>query len=475
MAHSDGRGDPRLIAYAAGAVQQPELAEAARARLPHYMRPSGYVILDAFPLNTNGKIARHLLPRPEDENLVRPRPIAPPRTDRERKLVDIWRSLLETGSIGVKDSFFDVGGSSLKAVSLMIAIEETFGKTLPLDVLLTEPTIEQLAALLGPEDPVRPSVVLLRAGGPEPPLFFVHDGVGQVLLYRNLALLLKGDRPIYGLEPLSRDGCPIVHTRLSEMADHYASEIRRIQPDGPYFLGGLCTGGLIAIEVAQRLQSAGQSMGLVALIDTPHNRARKKSVARKRLRAFSDALVEGLGERRSMRMFRILGQLTEGISNVLTYEIRRVSAEARKTFRVKLLRYFLDRGQALPPLVQNIPVREVLWIAEREFIAPALYRGKVVLFRATQQTRAINGTVVGGVAIDDTPYVERLLEPAFGWENRITTLTVHDVPGGHSSMLMDPNVKALAETLQGHLDAASGRNGETTAPSDRRHHDQRVA
>ena len=476
IARSDGRGDPRLIAYWVGAAQQPELAEAARARLPHYMRPSGYLRLDAFPLNTNGKIDRKLLPVPTDENLARRKAIEPPRTERERELVAIWRSLLETGPIGVTDSFFDVGGSSLKAVSLMIAIEEAFGKTLPLNVLLTEPTIEQLAGLLGPEDEARPSVVLLRAGGPEPPLFLVHDGVGQVLLYRNLALLLKGDRPIYGIQPHSRDDCPIVHTRLSEMAEYYASEIRRIQPAGPYFVGGLCTGGLIALEIAQKLQSAGLSMGLVALFDTPHNRARKKSVARMRLRAFSKGLAEGdLSERRSARSLRILGNATKRISNVLTYETRKLAGEVRKTFQVKLLRYLLDRRQALPPLVQDIPVREVLYVAEREFVAPAPYHGKAVLFRATQQTGVVNGTVVDGVAIDDTPYVERFVEPAFGWASRITALTVHDVPGGHSSMLMEPNVKVLAEKLQAHLDAASGGHGEATAPSARRHHDQQVA
>ncbi len=458
MARADGPGDPRLIAYWVGSAEHPELQEAARARLPHYMRPTGYVKLEVFPLNTNGKIDRKALPLPTDETLARPRSIDPPRNDRERRLAEIWKSLLETGPIGVKDNFFDIGGTSLKAVTLMLEIEKAFGKTLPLSILLTEPTIEQLASLLGPVEETRSSVVVLRPGDSGPPMFFVHDGVGEVLLYRNLALRLKPGRPIYALQPRSRSGYPILHTRLAEMADYYAGEIRRIQPEGPYFLGGLCTGGLIALAIAQKLQDAGQPMGMVALIDTPHNKARKKSVAQKRLQAFSASLSQAEREISfPARAGRLLGGATKKISNLLSYETRRVTAEASRMIRVHLLRHFLDRGGALPSVVQNIPVREVLWIAEKEFVAPAPYRGEAVLFRATEKNGMLDGTVIDGTVIDDTPYIERFVDPTFGWENNITALTVHDIPGGHSSMLMDPNVQTLAETLQAHIDSALER------------------
>ncbi len=459
MARADGPGDPRLIAYWVGSAEHPELMEAARARLPHYMRPTGYVSVDAFPLNTNGKIDRKALPAPSDETLARPRTIDPPQDDRQQKLVEIWTSLLETGPIGIKDNFFDVGGTSLKAVSLMLEIEKAFGKTLPLSILLTEPTIEQLAALLGPAVETQSSVVLLRAGASGPPMFFVHDGIGEVLLYRNLALRLKGDRPIYGIQPLNRSGYPILHTRLTEMVDYYTDEILKIQPEGPYFVGGLCTGGLIALGIAQKLQSAGHAMGMVVLIDTPHNKARKKSLARKRLQAFSASLAEDdLDTSLSGRARRILGAATKKISNTLSYEALRLANETGRTVRVKLLRYFLDQNRALPSLVRNIPVREVLWIAEQEHVVPSPYRGEVVLFRATEKNGLLDGTEIDGTVIDDTPYVERFVEPAFGWEQNITALTVHDVPGGHSSMLMDPNVEILAEKLQAHFNTAAGHH-----------------
>ena len=407
LARSDGPGDPRLIAYWVGPAQYPELVEAARVRLPHYMRPTGYVNLEGFPLNTNGKIDRKALPPPTDETLARSGSIEPPRTDRERKLLEIWKSLLETEAISIKDNFFDIGGTSLKAVSLMIEIEKSFGKTFPLSVLLDGPTVEGLAAQLGTVVEATSSVVLLSEGGSEPPLFFIHDGLGEVLLYRNLAMRLKHDRPIYGVRPLSRSDCPIAHTRLADMAAHYSSEIRRIQPEGPYLLAGLCTGGLIALEMARQLQGQGREVALVALIDTPHNRGRKKSLAVKRLTGLWEAsTAAGQETGPSDRARRLLVGTAKKLSNVLRYESRRLTEEASRAIRIKLLRYFLDRNRTLPPLIQNIPVREVLWVAEREHLLPPTYDGAVVLFRATKKSSALDGAVIDGMRVDDTPYVE---------------------------------------------------------------------
>jgi amino acid adenylation domain-containing protein len=454
LARSDGPGDPRLIAYWVGPAQHAELVEAARVRLPHYMRPTGYVNLEGFPLNTNGKIDRKALPPPTDETLARSGSIEPPRTDRERKLVEIWKSLLETEAISIKDSFFDIGGTSLKAVSLMIEIEKSFGKTFPLSVLLDGPTVEGLAAQLGSVVETTSSVVLLREGGSEPPLFFIHDGLGEVLLYRNVAMRLKPDRPIYGVRPLSRRACPIAHTRLADMAAYYSQEIRSIQPEGPYLLAGLCTGGLIALEIARQLQGQGQQVALVALIDTPHNRGRKKSVAKRRLAAlWAASSAPGQEPGWSGRARRVLGNTAKKVSNVLSYESRRLTEEASREIRVKLLRYFLDRNRTLPSLAENIPVREVLWVAEREHVLPPSYEGAVVLFRATQKSSALEGAVIDGIRVDDTPYVDRYVEPKFGWEHHIPSLDVEDVPGGHSSILMEPNVEVLAEKIQAYVDA----------------------
>jgi thioesterase domain-containing protein len=119
--------------------------------------------------------------------------------------------------------------------------------------------------------------------------------------------------------------------------------------------------------------------------------------------------------------------------------------------KVAALRYHLDRGLALPRALEKIPVSVILRSAEREYVVPRPYPGEVVLFRATRKDRSFDGTLV-----DDTPYIDLFREPLLGWQGRADRLLVHDNPGGHSSMLQEPNVAGLAERIQSYIDAASG-------------------
>ncbi len=181
-------------------------------------------------------------------------------------MAEIWANLLRFEQVGVQDNFFNLGGTSLLAVDLFIQIERRFGKKLPLTSLIQAPTLEQLARLLT-EPASRESLVLIRDGGDKPPLFLVHDGDGETMLYRNLALLLKPDHAVFGLQPHSREHVPITHTRIDEMATYHIDRIRSIQSRGPYLVGGMCAGGVIAFEIARQLQSQGEKVALVALID----------------------------------------------------------------------------------------------------------------------------------------------------------------------------------------------------------------
>ena len=190
--------------------------------------------------------------------------------------------------MGIEDDYFRLGGTSLQAVDLFAQIEHRFDKKLPLASLIEASTIEKLARLVdGPA--VRDSLVLLRDGGDKPALFLIHDGDGETMLYRNLALLLKPEHTIFGLQPLSRERVPIAHTRITDMAAYYIDRIRSVQPSGPYLLGGMCAGGVIAFEVARQLQSQGEKVAMVALIDAADVAAPLKTwkVASQRIRSFS--------------------------------------------------------------------------------------------------------------------------------------------------------------------------------------------
>jgi non-ribosomal peptide synthetase component F/pimeloyl-ACP methyl ester carboxylesterase len=190
--------------------------------------------------------------------------------DTERELAKIWEQVLGIKNIGRTQNYFDLGGNSLLAVRLFAEIEKRFQVRLPLSALLSSPTVAQLSNALRPT--ARPlewsPLVKIQGEGSRPPLFCAHGGGGNVLIYRALAKHLGFDQPFYGLQCKGLDGaCPPL-TRIEEMAELYVSEIQKIQPHGPYHLGGYCLGGTIALEMAQQLRSKGEDVGLLALFDT---------------------------------------------------------------------------------------------------------------------------------------------------------------------------------------------------------------
>lgn len=191
------------------------------------------------------------------------------RDDIEQRLTLIWENLLGIQTIGIQDNFFDLGGISILAVRMFAQIEETFAKTLPLATLLQAPTIEQLATLLREEEwvaPWSPLVEIQASSSTNPPLFCIHGGGFNVLIYRTLAMSLGKDRSVYGLQARGMESK--IGDSLAEIAVDYIQEIQRVQPEGPYLLGGLSNGGHIALEMAQQLQAQGQTVALLAMFDS---------------------------------------------------------------------------------------------------------------------------------------------------------------------------------------------------------------
>ncbi|HVB59225.1 MAG TPA: alpha/beta fold hydrolase [Candidatus Acidoferrales bacterium] len=197
-------------------------------------------------------------------------PIAAPESDTTARLTHIWQEMLGIESIGSDQNYFDLGGDSILAVQLFIRIEQEFNVKLPLAALFDAPTIRELAEFLERETSATgwSPLVAIQPDGSRPPLFCIHGADGNVLIYRNLSRHLGSDQPFYGLQCRGLDGsCPPL-TRIEDMAALYIKEIRREQPHGPYFLGGYCMGGTIALEVAQQLQADGERIALLALFDT---------------------------------------------------------------------------------------------------------------------------------------------------------------------------------------------------------------
>lgn len=211
---------------------------------------------------------QNIMAEPATGLLARPAGVAQDETTRE--LARIWQDLLGIHSIAFDQNYFDLGGDSPLAVQLFAQIEKVFGVKLPLATLFEAPTISELAEVLRREAPASSwsSLVTIQPEGPRPPFFAIHGAGGNVLIYRGLSKSLGVDQPFYGLQSRGLDGACAPLTRIEDMAALYVREIRRIQPHGPYFLGGYCLGGTIAFEVARQLQGQGGQVALLALFDT---------------------------------------------------------------------------------------------------------------------------------------------------------------------------------------------------------------
>lgn len=267
----DGSGDRRIVAYAVakgGADVAPEALRAYASRiLPDYMVPSSVVLTDTLPLTPSGKIDRRALPRIERE--PRTAQTGTPRNALEAQLKALWEEVLETAPIGTKDGFFELGGNSLVAIRLFVEIEKRFGRSLPVTSLFEAPTVASLASVIR-EDGFAPrfsSLVPIQSGGTRPPLFLVPAHSGQLALLHRLARHLGAEHPLYGFQARGLDATEGPRTTIEEMATDYVEEMRSVQPQGPYFIGGHCFGATVAFEMAQQLHAAGDAVGLLLLLD----------------------------------------------------------------------------------------------------------------------------------------------------------------------------------------------------------------
>jgi thioesterase domain-containing protein/acyl carrier protein len=188
----------------------------------------------------------------------------------ENELKAIWRELLGIDSVGVRDDFFALGGHSLAAAKLFEQIKKRLGVNLPLATMFKATTVEQLAQIIREEQPKAEwsSLVAINPTGSRPPLFCVHALGGNVLFYRELARQLGPDQPLYGLQSQGLDGQQAFHERVEDMAAAYLKEIKTVDAKGPYFFVGRCFGGIIAYEMAQQVQTRGEDVALLAILDS---------------------------------------------------------------------------------------------------------------------------------------------------------------------------------------------------------------
>jgi amino acid adenylation domain-containing protein len=269
--HDGAAGEePCLVGYVVAPpnASPSAMRQAIAERLPSYMVPSHIVVLDSFPIASSGKVDRNALPPPYREE-ARPAAFRAPSDDCERELLAIWQEVLKIPNIGIDDDFFDLGGDSLQALTVLLEIEAQLGRSLSPTTLLQAPTIARLAEFIRASKGIEAfqSLVPLRASGSGVPLFLVSTYLVG-MHYRHLVSDLKSDRPVFGLQSPPLDGKHRIPRTIESMAADYVTEIRRVRPHGPYFLAGHSFGGLVSFEIAQQLVREGECVSFLGLIDT---------------------------------------------------------------------------------------------------------------------------------------------------------------------------------------------------------------
>jgi thioesterase domain-containing protein len=342
-----------------------------------------------------------------------------PHNQDEAKLAQIWEMVFGLPRVGVTDDFFELGGQRLIAAQLVSEVEKQFGATIDLSTLLVAPTIEQLALQLGKESSDSSSIVPLRASGDKIPLFCFHGGGGHLLEYHELAKIMPDDQPVYGVRAPDLDGAQQL-MNVEELADRYLREIRDVQKSGPYHLCGLSFGGLLAYEVATKLASEGQKIGLLALFDTGNPAYYRDLSFARSLRFVIDTI--------AVRSEKYIRGITSGDVAAIGKYVREFFAR-----RLDALRWNTSRslsraaGRPMPKAVRD-NVR--MFGAVGSSYTPKSFSGRLTLFRAK-----------GGSA-------EYRHEPALGWDTVAQGgVDVLMVQGDHLSIMERPNVVDLGIQL----------------------------
>ena len=385
-----------------------------------------------------------------------------------------WKELLGVDAIGLHDNFFDLGGQSLTGVRLLAKVKKTYGVDLKLNTLFSAPTIEKLCALL-PRQTIQPSflslrpsssrpqgsgnnshlgaLVEIRRGGPRN-FFLVHDGGGD-LPYLNLARHMPDDIAVFGIEPRRLAGVPLAHVTIGEMASFYVEELRRKQPHGPYLLGGICAGGVIAYEMASQLVHAGERVELVAMLDAALAGIEERPGlnTKRQLDQFKASLAHSQkSEVGPLNRARTIIGATQELLNFLLSEIARRGRRLSVRARFRLLRVLLSRKLSWPSLVPELSVLEIYECAAARYTPNPLSGSSVVLARAKS-----------GEGLD-RPYREIYADETLGWNGVARGLVIVDVDGGHFTMLQERFVSSLTEALMPYLQQQAKQSANVVLP-----------
>ena len=403
-----------------------ELRGFLKLKLPEYMVPAAFVMLDSIPLTPNGKVDRRALPAPEHPRAVR-RGAASPRDRAELQIMQIWQQVLDTSPASMSSDFFELGGHPAQALHLAMEIRKRLAPSISTTALLQNVTIEAQASLLRQAAPAltHASLVPIQPAGARQPIFCFHPAVGNILCYHDLAQELGPDQPLYGLQAAGLEDERAPLTSIEDMASSYIEALRTVQPEGPYLLLGYCTGAVVAFAAAQLLRQAGQPIALLALIDG-------KAVLPSSTPIPSSTHVTAW----------FAWELARAVGKELTIPfaaLQRLAPDAQ-------LKYIFERAcqsGVIPPATTLAQLQQALRVfranvnAVRNYTTQP-YADSITFFQAREGSAGN--------------------QSAIGWELIATRgVTRYIIPGDHYSMMRPPHIQTLAAQLHSCLDAVQAQ------------------
>ncbi|HLW71078.1 MAG TPA: amino acid adenylation domain-containing protein [Candidatus Binataceae bacterium] len=423
-----------VVAKAGCGITPEELRVAASRKLPEYMVPAAFVFIPSLPTTPNGKIDRNALPPPEELQRSEAVEGIGATPDEIESTLERWCREEMPGDepLDSQTDFFQMGGQSLSLVRLFARINQTYRVQLSAATIFEAPTIEKLAQRIrnGAAAATKSSLISIRPAGSKPPLYLFPDINGSVIGFDMLVRSLPEELPVYGVEStwLHSEAAPPL--RLEEIAARHVEDIRSIQPHGPFYLLGYSFGGLVAFEAAQQLVEAGETVGMLGMLDTWQTErirqldavhSRRQKLARRAHKALMHARMLWAGPNR-LKYFEnhLFGRFREALGALIWHAP---------------LQWYTRPGKLLPQFLRQ--PRRINRFVARRYVA-RLYPGRITVFRAAE-----------GIAADDERYDDSL-----GWRDiAVMGVEMHEVPGCHRDILQEAQVwRRVRQCLEIHME-----------------------
>lgn len=338
-----------------------------------------------------------------------PKPARPdePLQAEEKLLVGIWRDLLHLPGVGIDDNFFEIGGHSLLAAQLIAQVQSATGRKIAVSAVFRAPTIRAFAQLLHDDSLAEPDSIAMKLhnghGNDAMPFFAVAAPGVDTFGFAQLARHLPPGQSTYKLQASAPVvwGRPFTSDELQALARQYVAAMRSAQPHGPYCLGAMCEGVLIAQQMILQLESEGEEVGLFTIFDT------------------------WVLENSQIRSLWAIDYYMQRFRDFRALSLDKQFATIRRVFR---------RITGLSETNSGSGWNRVYW-PDKDF-QPPQFRAPALLFKRPRQ-----------------PYFY-VRDPKMGWGSRsIGGVQTCDLKCGHYEMLREPHVRVVGQTLGNRLQA----------------------